>query len=159
MGKTRGDGGCTVREAVMRFTKAEEYGLFGVYCLAQKNRSVVTPLSEISEEEGIPETFLSKIFQSLSKAGLVRSHRGVRGGFSLARDPSEITVIEVLEIIQGPYHLLKCTKDNEACQKYKGDFCALRELVRMAEQKLVSVFNDHTIADLVHWQEANTATR
>ena len=97
----------------MQFTKAEEYGMFGVLYLAEKDRSVVTPLSEIAESQNIPEKFLAKIFQSLSKAGVVRSHRGVRGGFTLSRDPREITIKEVLETIQGPYFLMKCLKDKE----------------------------------------------
>ncbi|MBD3258773.1 Rrf2 family transcriptional regulator, partial [candidate division GN15 bacterium] len=49
----------------MQFTKAEEYGMHGVLYLAQKDRSAVTPLSEISEAQMIPEKFLAKIFQSL----------------------------------------------------------------------------------------------
>ena len=95
----------------MQFTKAEEYGIFGVLYLAEKDRTVVTPLSEISKAQNIPEKFLAKIFQSLSKSGIIRSHRGVRGGFTLAKDPSEISIKEVLETIQGPYHLMKCLTD------------------------------------------------
>ena len=137
----------------MQFTKAEEYGIFGVLYLAEKNSSGVTPLSEISEQQDIPEKFLAKIFQSLSKSGVLRSHRGVRGGFSLAKDPAEITVKEVLETIQGPYHLMKCLKDVQTCtNKYGTDFCAFRELLLLAEKSLVSVFESFTLADLVEWQ-------
>ena len=109
----------------MQFTKAEEYGMFGVLYLAEKDRAVVTPLSEISDAQNIPEKFLAKIFQSLSKAGIVRSHRGVRGGFTLSRDPRDITVKEVLETIQGPYFLMKCLKDKDACIRKPEEFCAL----------------------------------
>ena len=138
----------------MQFTKAEEYGVFGVLYLADKDRTTITPLSEISEAQGIPEKFLAKIFQSLSKAGLVRSHRGVRGGFALSRDPNEISIKEILETIQGPYHLMRCVADPESCdsrQKTVG-FCPLRELVVSAEEQLVSVFERHTLADLLQWQ-------
>ncbi len=136
----------------MQFTKAEEYGMFGVLYLAERDRSVVTPLSEISEAQGIPEKFLAKIFQSLSKAGIVRSHRGVRGGFTLAKDPSEITIKEVLETIQGPYFLMKCLKDTSVCVKGPDEFCALREILLIAQRKLVSVFEQYTLADLAKWQ-------
>ncbi|UCC45287.1 MAG: Rrf2 family transcriptional regulator [Candidatus Zixiibacteriota bacterium] len=138
----------------MQFTKAEEYGVFGVLYLADKDRTTITPLSEISEAQGIPEKFLAKIFQSLSKAGIIRSYRGVRGGFSLSRRPDEISVKEVLETIQGPYHLMRCVEDPKSCvsrQKTNG-FCALRELVVAAEEQLVSVFERHTLADLLQWQ-------
>ena len=131
----------------MQFTKAEEYGIHGVIYLAERNDSAVTPLSEISEAKDIPEKFLAKIFQSLSRAGIVRSHRGVRGGVPLAKAPAEITVKEVLEAIQGPYHLSKCIKDDQICER--SELCALRQLLRAAEERLVSVFEEHTIADLM----------
>ena len=136
----------------MQFTKAEEYGIMGVLYLAETDRGRVTPLSEISEAKDIPEKFLAKIFQSLSRTGIVRSHRGVRGGFTLSKDPSEITIMEVLEAIQGPYHLMKCIKDPVVCSC--SDFCALRELVIIAEVKMMEVFENHNLADLTKWQKA-----
>lgn len=143
----------------MQFTKAEEYGMFGVLYLAEKDRSVVTPLSEISQAQRIPEKFLAKIFQSLSKAGIVRSHRGVRGGFTLSRDPREITIKEVLETIQGPYFLMKCLKDKEACIRAPEEFCALREVLMIGQKKLVSVFEQYTLADMVEWQNRQAVAR
>ncbi|MCK4631640.1 MAG: Rrf2 family transcriptional regulator [candidate division Zixibacteria bacterium] len=140
----------------MQFTKAEEYGTLGVLYLAEKKSSSVTPLSEISEAKKIPEKFLAKIFQSLSKSGIVRSHRGVRGGFTLAKDPNTVTIKEILESIQGPYHLCKCIPDINACPQ--GQECALRDLIVMAEDRLVSVFDSHTLADLVKWQQDKYAT-
>jgi Rrf2 family protein len=141
----------------MQFTKAEEYGIFGVLYLAENNGSRVVPLSEISQAKDIPEKFLAKIFQSLSKNGVIRSHRGVRGGFTLARDPREITLKEVLETIQGPYHLMRCTEDTSGCIRDHYEFCAIREVLVIAERRLISVFEEVTLADLVQWQ--NTQIR
>lgn len=137
----------------MQFTKAEEYGMFGVLYLAEIDRSHVVPLSEISQARDVPEKFLAKIFQSLSKSGIIKSHRGVRGGFSLAKDPSEVTLKEVLETIQGPYHLMRCTEDKRACAKDPAEYCALREVLVLAERRLLSVFEEFTLADLVRWQK------
>ncbi len=134
----------------MQFTKAEEYGLQGVLYLAEKDHQGVTPLSEIARAKDIPEKFLAKIFQSLARAGIVRSHRGVRGGFSLGKNPEGVTVKELLEAIQGPYHLMKCIPDISQCGKYS--FCALRELLIIAERRLVSAFEEYSIADLGTWQ-------
>ncbi|MEW5993397.1 MAG: Rrf2 family transcriptional regulator [Candidatus Zixiibacteriota bacterium] len=140
----------------MQFTKAEEYGMLGVLYLAEQTSKKVTPLSEISEAKEIPEKFLAKIFQSLSRSGIVRSHRGVRGGFTLARDPRKLPVKEVLEAIQGPYHLMKCIKDTGICDKSR--FCALRELLIIAEDRLVSAFKQYTVADLIKWERARKVT-
>ena len=134
----------------MQFTKAEEYGILGVLYLTEKDRQSVTPLSEIARAKDIPEKFLAKIFQALTRAGIVRSHRGIRGGFSLGKNPEVITVKELLEAIQGPYHLMKCIPDISQCGKYS--FCALRELLVIAERRLVSAFEEYTIADLSTWQ-------
>ena len=131
----------------MQFTRAEDYGMRGVLYLAERGAGRVTPLSEVSEAESVPEKFLAKIFQSLSKAGIVRSHRGVRGGFTLWRAPAELTVKEVLEAIQGPYHLMNCLHDPDACSK--SATCALRELLILAEDRLVATFEEFTVADLL----------
>ena len=85
----------------MQFTKAEEYGIFGIMYLASQPTGRITPLSEISENQNVPEKFLAKIFQSLSRSGLIRSHRGVKGGFTLGKSPEEITIKQVVESIQG----------------------------------------------------------
>lgn len=134
----------------MQFTKAEEYGLLGVLYLAAKNSNSVTPLSEIAEAKGIPEKFLAKIFQSLSRSGIIRSHRGVRGGFSMAHGPEKVTIRQVLESIQGPYQLIKAMP-NTVLDGDK-EFIALCELLTMAEERLVSVFEEHTLSDLVKWE-------
>jgi Rrf2 family protein len=130
----------------MQFTKAEEYGILGVLHLASKESGQVTPLSEVSEARDIPEKFLAKIFQSLSRSGVVQSHRGVRGGFSLTKAPEDISICEILESIQGPYHLMKCTANENTCEKSTA--CGLRSILVEAEECLLRTFQRHTLADL-----------
>jgi len=134
----------------MQFTKAEEYGILGVVHLATKQRGQITPLSEVSEARDIPEKFLAKIFQSLTRSGVVQSHRGVRGGFSLSRAAEDISLGDILESIQGPYHLLKCTADETTC--VKSPVCGLRSILVEAEQCLLRAFAGHSLADLVAWE-------
>ena len=134
----------------MQFTKTEGYGVSGILYLATKERNTITPLAEIAMVKNIPEKFLAKIFQSLSRSGIVDSQRGASGGFTLSRDPSEITIKEVLESIQGPYHLMKCIPNRTICSNE--GFCALRELLIKAEDSLVHVFEQYTLADLNNWE-------
>jgi Rrf2 family protein len=141
----------------MQFTKAEAYGIFGMLYLAEQPAGKVTPLSEISQVQAVPEKFLAKIFQSLSKSGLIRSHRGVRGGFSLGKAADDITIKEVVEIIQGPYYISKCLGSDDFCRRKD---CPIKVLLRKAQTALVDVFDNHTVADLVLWQkEARTTQR
>ncbi len=141
----------------MQFTKAEDYGLHGIIYLAMQPEGKVTPLSEIAEAQNVPEKFLAKIFQSLSKTGIVKSHRGVKGGFSLGRPAEEITVKHVLESIQGPYYVAKCLRDPGMCEMR--DVCAVRKLMKMTQDRMFSVFEENTLADLIQWQKEMIASQ
>lgn len=135
----------------MQFTKAEEYGIFGIMYLASQPPGRITPLSEISENQRVPEKFLAKIFQSLSRSGLIRSHRGVKGGFTLGKPSHEITIKEVVESIQGPYYISKCL--TEPTDGQSPAMLSLRKLLEEAQAKLLKVFSEHTIKDLTDWQD------
>lgn len=134
----------------MQFTKAEEYGIFGVLYLANQPVERITPLSEISETQGVPEKFLAKIFQSLSKSGLVRSHRGVKGGFSLGRPAGQISIREIVETIQGPYFISKCLHTSDVCDRKN---CPLKPLLGKAQNALTDIFDRHSVADLLTWNK------
>jgi Rrf2 family protein len=134
----------------MQFTKAEEYGIFGVMYLANQPRGRVTPLSEISENQNVPEKFLAKIFQSLSRSGLIRSHRGVKGGFTLGKPSDQITIREIVESIQGPYRISRCLTEPSDGQGPAA--ASLRRLLEEAQSALLTVFSSHTIKDLTEWQ-------
>ncbi|MGB5106547.1 MAG: Rrf2 family transcriptional regulator [Candidatus Zixiibacteriota bacterium] len=135
----------------MQFTKAEEYGIFGIMYLASQPPGRITPLSEISENQKVPEKFLAKIFQSLSRSGLIRSHRGVKGGFTIGKPSHEITIKEVVESIQGPYYISKCL--TEPTDGQSPAMLSLRKLLEEAQGKLLKVFSEHTIKDLTDWQD------
>ncbi len=137
---------------IMQFTKAESYGIFGVLYLAEQPEGTITPLSEISEHQQVPEKFLAKIFQSLSKSGLIRSHRGVKGGFSMARKADDVTIREIVENIHGPYYIAKCLQAPDLCDR---DQCPLKLLMIKAQDALLDVFGEHTVADLLSWKKDN----
>ncbi len=135
----------------MQITKAESYGIFGVIHLAEKAKGKVTPLAEIAASQKVPEKFLAKIFQNLTKKGIVRSHRGVNGGFTLIKDPEKLNIREIVEAIQGPYHLISCLPDTKSCKKY--DDCVVRVVMEEAEKRLMEVFESYTICDLIRWRK------
>jgi len=135
----------------MQFTKAEAYGIFGILYLAEQPMGKITPLSEISEAKDVPEKFLAKIFQSLSKSDLVRSHRGVKGGFSLAKPADQISFRDIVEVIHGQYFLAKCFNVEEICEK--GTNCPIRTLLEKAQDALMEIFEKYTVADLLEWQK------
>ena len=83
----------------MQITRAGEYAVLGLMCLARRPFGSVVMIDEVSREEHIPKSFAAKIFQSLVKAGLVQSTRGSGGGFVLLKKPDSITVLDVIEAI------------------------------------------------------------
>jgi Rrf2 family iron-sulfur cluster assembly transcriptional regulator len=89
----------------MKLTRGGEYAILGVLYLAQHEEGKISVLSTIARAQEIPPLFLAKVFQALTKAGVVKSRRGVKGGFFLGRAAGEITIKEVIEAVEGPIDL------------------------------------------------------
>jgi Rrf2 family protein len=131
----------------MELTKAGDYGFLGIMYLARQPEKKVVRLSEISENEDIPEKFLAKIFQSYTRSGLVKSHRGARGGFSMAKPAEKITVKDIMESVQGPIYLTRCLNEAESCERK--DTCSLRKIWMKAQDHLTNLLEKKTLADLI----------
>ena len=106
----------------------------------------VALVSVLANAEGLSVSYLAKIFQDLAKAGLVRSHRGAKGGFSLARPPAEITLIEIIEAIEGPIALNRCLVAWEECEKR--DACGLYPVLAQAQEQLTSMLRGTSLQAL-----------
>jgi len=89
----------------MKLTRGGEYALRAVLHLTQQGETKVQMVSSVAAAQEIPQRFLAKIFQVLTRAGIVASHRGVKGGFSLKRPADEITLKDVIEAVEGPVSL------------------------------------------------------
>lgn len=98
----------------MQITRQADYAIRCILYLAEK-KGRITMSKEISRAKKIPMDFLSKILQRLTKAGLVRSHRGVKGGFELAKVPEEIDLLQVINVIDGPITFNRCAVSKKLC--------------------------------------------
>jgi Rrf2 family protein len=98
----------------MQITRETDYAIRCVDYLSDKWGSV-TMVDEIAKGKCVPKSFLAKILQKLTKASIVKSYRGVKGGFELARSPKEITLLEVIEAIQGPVAMNVCAVNEAMC--------------------------------------------
>lgn len=130
----------------MQITKAAEYGVLGLTALARRPVGEVVMVDVICEEEDVPKSFLGKIFQSLARAGIVRSARGSGGGFALARPPAEISALAIIEAIEGPIALQRCLDEDLGCEHSSG--CALCGLLAVAQDRVKEVFAGTSLADL-----------
>lgn len=130
----------------MQITRQADYAVRAVLHLARSGDQR-TATSAIAEEQRIPPSFLAKIVSQLSIAGLLHTSRGARGGVTLARTPKEITLLEVIEAIDGPIQLNECVGENSICSF--GDDCPLRPVWCDAQDELVGRLKGTNFADMV----------
>ena len=100
----------------LRLTNAGDYAIRSMIFIASLPEDAVVLRSEICETQKIPSSFMAKILRSLVRAQLLRSTRGVNGGFSLAKEPKEISLLDILEAIEGPLSLTDCVPNPEECE-------------------------------------------
>jgi Rrf2 family transcriptional regulator, iron-sulfur cluster assembly transcription factor len=131
----------------MQITRQADYAVRAVIYLAHLGGSERAATSTVAKEQRIPPSFLAKIISQLSIAGLLHTSRGARGGVTLAREPKDITLLEVVEAIDGPIHLNECVSDEESCSM--GEECPLRSVWCEAQNELVKRLKATNFADLM----------
>lgn len=99
----------------MQITRQADYAIRAVRYLAKQGTEKRSATSTVAKEMKIPPSFLAKIISQLSIVGLLHTSRGARGGVTLARDPSEISMLDVVEAIDGPILLNECVGDPGNC--------------------------------------------
>jgi Rrf2 family protein len=128
----------------MQITRQADYALRAVIFLSRLDSDQKASTSAIAEEQKIPPSFLAKIVSQLSLAGLIQTSRGARGGVSLARPPAEISVLDVIEAIDGPVMLNECAVNTDNCTF--GESCPLQRIWCDTRQELVSRLSSATFA-------------
>ncbi len=130
----------------MVITRATEYAIRTVIFLAKQPPDEIVLKKDICRTQEVTPAFLTKILQPLIKAGIVSSQRGVGGGFLLARDPQEITMLDLLEAEEGKLKLNHCLIDESSC--LRDAYCAAHQVWTEAQTEMVRVLKKHSIADL-----------
>ncbi len=136
----------------MQITRQADYAVRAVLYLAQLGEDRRASTSQIAKEQQIPPSFLAKIVSQLSVAGLLQTSRGARGGVSLARTPAQISLLEVVEAIDGPILLNECVGDNGACTF--GADCPMKPIWCDAQAELVERLNTTNFASFLTLQPA-----
>ena len=113
-------------------------------CLAARREPGPATNQQIGEHEGISPDYVQQIMMRLQSAQLVRSHRGRKGGFSLTRDPTAITLAEVLQAVEGPVCPSPCLFDK--CEREPS--CPTRPVWKRAAEAVEQVLTETTIAQL-----------
>jgi len=128
----------------MRLSTKGRYATRIMVCMAMQDGDTPRRKQEIAEAEGISSDYVEQILIRLKAAGLVESHRGARGGFTISGSPNDITVLDVLQASEGPMAIVPCSKDD--CNRETA--CVSRDIWQMAEEALSGVFSNCTVAEL-----------
>jgi Rrf2 family protein len=132
---------------MLQITRQTEYAIRGLQELAGRNEDAPVQLKVIAGSCEVSEAFLAKIFQMLAQAGIVKSHRGVKGGFSLGKPAAEITLREVVEVCEGGIVLNHCLRKVDPCKDT--DTCAVAKVWRTAQDALTGALDQTSLADVI----------
>jgi len=131
---------------ILNITEAANLALHSLVFLANNRENWPISTARAAAPFGASEAHLNKVFQRLNKAGLVGSVRGPRGGFLLAREPGEITLLEIFEAMDGPLPREHCLLGNEACTFGS---CIFGSLLPAIHGMVSDHFSGTTLADLM----------
>jgi Rrf2 family protein len=131
-------------------TKKTDYGIIALSHLAKQPVGTVTTAREIAERYHVPAALLVNVLKALCQGELVRSTRGVKGGYTLALQADEISLAEIIRVIDGPVRFVQCsdkTSDGESACELLGT-CPVVRPIHKVHAKLVSFLNDVKLSDI-----------
>ena len=131
----------------MQITRQADYATRAILHLARIGKNGHVATSQVAKEQQIPPAFLVKIISQLSIAGILHTSRGARGGVRLAREPQNITLLEVVEAIDGPIQLNECVEANGICS-FEGN-CPMQLIWCDAQNELVAKLKKTNFAQLI----------
>jgi Rrf2 family iron-sulfur cluster assembly transcriptional regulator len=131
---------------MLQLTMTGEYAVRAMIHLATLPPDATAQIADISREWDVPEAFLRKIMSQLSRAGLVSTYRGNGGGVALGREAGAITLLHVIECIEGDLALNACIADPGVCHRVPT--CPVHSVWCEAQHKLREILAGRTLADL-----------
>jgi len=131
---------------MLKLTKKADYGLIAMRHLAQHAGRHACSAKDLAAIYGMPQEALAKILQRLTKAGLLVSQYGMNGGYTLARDPRNITAFQVIRAIDGPLFMTSCSAPVRGCGQ--SSRCTVREPLRKVRRSIEEVLDRLTIWEM-----------
>ncbi len=133
---------------MLRLSKKADYALMAMKHLAQKTAVSSTSAREIAEQYDIPIELMAKVLQRLVRTGLLVSTQGTRGGYTLSRPSTFISVADVIQAIDGPFTVTACSTENVGCEQYSK--CNIRDPLWQIRERIVAALGTVTIAEMAN---------
>jgi Rrf2 family protein len=131
---------------MLRLSKKADYALMAMKHLAKKPGAPSTSAREIAEQYDIPIELMAKVLQRLVRTGLLVSTQGTRGGYTLSRPSSTISVADVIQAIDGPFTVTACSSENSDCEQYSK--CSIRDPLWQIRERIAAALGTVTIAEM-----------
>jgi Rrf2 family protein len=134
---------------MVRLSKRVEYGIIALRHIAVVNGHAVVTTKEIADRYRIPHEMLAKVLQRLTKAGIIASHQGVRGGYTLAKNPQDIPVSLIINAIEGSNPMIaQCMSEGPlSCSVF--DLCTIKTPLYKVQANIDSAFRTMTLSEIV----------
>jgi Rrf2 family cysteine metabolism transcriptional repressor len=133
----------------MKLSTKGKYGVRAVFEIARHYGKGPISIKEIAERQGISFSYLEQILHKLGKAGLIDSVRGPAGGYLLARQPSELTIGDIVRVLEGPIALSHCLEPGESADCYQADDCVARMVWAKVGAKIEEALDSISFDDLL----------
>jgi FeS assembly SUF system regulator len=136
-------------QRMIRLGKLTDYGLVLMTCMARSHGASLRTARDLAAESKLPLSTVSKLLKGLLQSGLLLSQRGIKGGYVLARDPREISVLEVIAAVEGPMALTECSTDvSGLCHIETG--CPIKTNQQIINQAVRGVLEKVLLSDLAN---------
>lgn len=132
----------------MKFSTKTSYGLRAVIRLAKSHGGEQVSLPLIAKSENISLKYLERMFSSLKEAKIVKSEKGASGGYKLTRKPSEISVLDIIEALEGDLSLFHCLKKNEKVYCNTRCQCSATEALEKVQNSIMLTLKNIKLNDL-----------
>ncbi len=138
---------------MLSLTRKIDYALVALAFLGQRHgeNQAAASARQIAEQFGLPLPMLMNLLKDLTRAGIVNSTRGAQGGYALAQEADRITLLEVIQAVEGPIRLVQCADrpvyEDKGCPI--SEVCPIRNPIRRLHDRITGFFSDVTLADLI----------
>jgi Rrf2 family protein len=131
---------------MLRLSKKADYALMAMKHLALRVDAASASAREIAEQYDIPVELMAKVLQRLAKKGLLVSQQGTRGGYTLARPATLISVADVIQAVEGPLAVTACSADEENCEQYSK--CNIRDPLWRIKDRILTALATCSIFEM-----------
>ncbi|MBO3443624.1 Rrf2 family transcriptional regulator [Clostridium sp. CCUG 7971] len=132
----------------MKLSTKGRYGLKAMFELSLNQGDGPVPLKFIAKKQNVSDQYLEQIFSKLKKSGLVKSVRGSQGGYLLGKEAKDITVGDILTVLEGPISLSDCVLDEDVCEN--SGMCVTKVVWEKMKKGIDEVVNSITLQDMIN---------